>query len=282
MRTNFSRQASAWLQPLMVAALLFAGAISFSFSMQKKYDDLWQQLGITQRDGTNYIRSSFATGYLQFGTKATFKNILAPDRKTIALDLLNYTKQTIASQEFKTEYERTRMSRKPRREPKPPKTEQQIREEEITNASKGIANGEETLKNTTDAESRKAIQESIDFMKKSLTELKDPNNETVKYKAQSQKTFYENQLAKFQADLKVWETEYPENVNTLIKQRLQKMLDETKDVDYEAQLVDKNGKKYFVKPAYEAKPVNWKFAFRAGKDVTDATRAFASDWLKQL
>ena len=38
----------------------------------------------------------------------------------------------------------------------------------------------------------------------------------------------------------------------------------------------------FADAALEAKPAEWKMAFRAGKPATDAARAFAQKWLADL
>ena len=56
----------------------------------------------------------------------------------------------------------------------------------------------------------------------------------------------------------------------------------SKDVAYDAQLVDKDGAKVFADPALEAKPKEWKMCFRAGKPATDAARGFAQKWLNEL
>ena len=59
-------------------------------------------------------------------------------------------------------------------------------------------------------------------------------------------------------------------------------LEVTSDLNYDAQLVDRNGKKVFADAALEAKPDQWKLAFRAGKPATEAARAFAQRWLSDL
>ena len=68
----------------------------------------------------------------------------------------------------------------------------------------------------------------------------------------------------------------------LIKTRLFKFLEVTKDIDYNAQLTERNGKKYFANPKYEGKSGQWKMAFRAGKEVTETARTFVQEWLKEL
>lgn len=60
------------------------------------------------------------------------------------------------------------------------------------------------------------------------------------------------------------------------------MLDATKDIDYNAELVEKYNKKRFVNPAYESKNTEWKQGFRAGKEVTEPARAFVQKWLNEL
>ena len=82
--------------------------------------------------------------------------------------------------------------------------------------------------------------------------------------------------------MKEFEKTYPADPRALVAMRLRRFLDVTKDVDFTAQLVDKGKKKVFADEALEAKPAEWKMAFRAGKPATDAARAFAQKWLADL
>lgn len=60
-------------------------------------------------------------------------------------------------------------------------------------------------------------------------------------------------------------------------------LEVSKDVEYSAALKDgQHGKKVFVNQAFENKPSQWKMCYRAGKDVMEAGRAAAQQWLKEL
>ena len=80
-----------------------------------------------------------------------------------------------------------------------------------------------------------------------------------------------------------FEAKYPSDPRPVLKQRLQAILGITSDVDYTAELKDGNkGKKVFVNPDYEKKPAEWKLALRAGKTASDAVRAAAQQWLKEL
>jgi hypothetical protein len=76
----------------------------------------------------------------------------------------------------------------------------------------------------------------------------------------------------------VWPTDH----RVLIAGRLRHFLDVTKDVAYDAKLIEKDGRKMFADPANEARPKEWKMCFRAGKPATDAARAFAQKWLNDL
>jgi hypothetical protein len=82
--------------------------------------------------------------------------------------------------------------------------------------------------------------------------------------------------------LKELEKTYPEDPRALVALRLKRFLEVTSDVNYSAQLVDKGKKKVFADAALEAKPSEWKMAFRAGKPAVDAARAFAQKWLADL
>ncbi|HYB96704.1 MAG TPA: hypothetical protein VEC39_17150 [Vicinamibacterales bacterium] len=85
-------------------------------------------------------------------------------------------------------------------------------------------------------------------------------------------------------DLAMQELEkvYPADSRALVAMRLRHFLDTTKDIDFNAKLVDKGDKKVFADPTLEAKPAAWKMTFRAGKPATDAARAFAQRWLDDL
>lgn len=88
---------------------------------------------------------------------------------------------------------------------------------------------------------------------------------------------------KHQAELAAWEKEYPAgNPKPLLKRRIKEFLDATATVDFSAKLVKKDDSMVFANPAYENKNGDWKTAFRAGKEATEAARAVAQQWLKEL
>ena len=86
----------------------------------------------------------------------------------------------------------------------------------------------------------------------------------------------------YQKSVKQWEADFPVKSSQLIKIRLAKFLEITKDIDYSAALTERNGKKFFTNTKYEAMSLQWKMGFRAGKEVTETARTFAQQWLKEL
>ena len=251
-----------------------------SFKANRFYNDIWQQLGIKERDALSYIEGSFFQGYLQYSGARSFKNIASGDRAAVTADLLNYTKQYVQGSSFKAGYEKMRKGQRPV-EPQHPKTEDQIRDENLKSLYEGIANLEKGMKGA-DAEVKKFLQGSYDMLQEQIKEYKDPKSEQVKSMVSYEQMQYDQRMKEFKEGLKKWEVNYPENHLQFIGLRLQQMLEVTKNVDYAAQLTERNGKKYFVKPEYERKSNNWKYAFRAGKEVTETSRAFAQQWLKEL
>ena len=82
--------------------------------------------------------------------------------------------------------------------------------------------------------------------------------------------------------IKEWESVFPADPNQFIKRRLEEFLKVTSDIDFNAELVTKNGKKLFVNPTYEDKDSRWKMGFRAGKEVVEPARAFVQQWIQEI
>ena len=75
---------------------------------------------------------------------------------------------------------------------------------------------------------------------------------------------------------------YPADQLQYVKQRLHQFMDETEGIDFNAELVEKNGRKYFVKREYENKSNRWKMAFRVGKEVVEPARTIVQQWITDL
>jgi len=67
-----------------------------------------------------------------------------------------------------------------------------------------------------------------------------------------------------------WETRYPDDPRMLVIRRIKQFLALSGSVDFNAKLVESGGRKRFVNPDYEAKPGEWKFCYRAGRESVAA------------
>ncbi|MBC7949802.1 MAG: hypothetical protein H7Y42_18100 [Chitinophagaceae bacterium] len=276
---SYSRKAAVALFALLAlgSVLLFS-----AFRTQERMtDDVWKMLGISRQSADDKIQNSFINGYLHYYGVKNMKNIAVNDRGSIARDLLTYTKDFIGSSAFRKQYDDMRNSAKPEApELKTLRTIEQIQKDEIAKTEKSIKDSEKTMKDLPDI--AKSLQPLLDLLKKNLKDYQDPKHTYFSAIAMGEKYDQENQIRSHFERTKQWEKNYPENVNDFVADRLKRMLDATKDIDYGAELVEKQGKKIFVKSAYEYKNQEWKQGFRAGKNVTETARAFAQKWLVEL
>lgn len=242
---------------------------------------MWKMLGITKQAGDEKIKNSFINGYLYYYGVKNVKNLALNDRAAIAKDLLTYTKQYVSSAAFIKEYDDLRKNAKPQ-EPvlKPLRSIAEIQKDQVADMQKSIKETEKNMKEMP--QYAKNMEPMLDILKKNLKDYQDPKNSYFSSIAMGEKYDQENQLKSFKERTKQWEEAYPETASQFIATRLQKMLDATKDIDYNAELVEKYNKKRFVNPAYEYKSTEWKQGFRAGKEVTESVRAFAKQWLSEL
>jgi hypothetical protein len=266
---------------LVLAAVVGLATVGLlSFKAAERYADFWQVLGTNKESGTLNIKESFLGGYIQYAGASNLKKIVTGDRPAVTQDLLVYTKQYVHSDAFIKAYNADRERTKPV-EPAPAKTAGEIRKENVESAQKGVENLEKALK-TADASMKKDLEGTLVTMKQMVKDYEDPNSEMVKMGVMGEQNQYNGRLTDYKEKMKAWETRYPADVKVFIKTRLQQVLSVTKDIDFNAQLTERNGRKYFVNTLYERKPGGWKMAFRAGKEVTTAVRAFAQQWLTEL
>jgi hypothetical protein len=129
-------------------------------------------------------------------------------------------------------------------------------------------------------EQRATLEEGWKDMRAQLTEMESgPRRAELEKALRQQRAAEERERATAMQQL---EAVWPADHRALIANRLRHFLEVSKDVAYDAKLIDKAGKKVFADPALEARPGEWKMCFRAGKPATDAARAFAQKWLNDL
>lgn len=259
--------------------LIFIQQTASSYS-RKMADTIWQQLGLTQAQGTEKIRNSFVTGYSNLYGIRNAKNIATGNRAAVARNLFQYTKAYVSGSEFKNYYLKERASYKPVA-PEAARTKEEIRREMIAEMEKSIRDAEKAMAGMT-ADIRKALQPSVDDARKQLEDYKKPESKMVEIRYQGEQMRFNNETARYERDLKKWETDFPVALNQLIRSRLEKYLAIAATVDFDAELAEKNGKKRFVNTAYEYKSSDWKMIYRAGKEVYEAVKPLVEGWLQQL
>jgi hypothetical protein len=252
-----------------------------SYKTAKLADDVWKQLGITQPDANRNILSSYLEGHFYYSGVKNAKNIVGNNRLAVVKELAAYAKQYTNSAEFKQQYQAYRTKRKPKPAVFPEETAEMIRAQERTRLENDIKTLEANI-NSPNPKLRNSIPARIEKAKKDLSELDNPDNKTVKMRLDNAARMREGYTKANEAALAKFEAAYPENPQLLIKKRLEELLAATADVDYSAELKEAFGKKVFVNPLYERKSSDWKIAFRAGKETTDAVRSIAQQWIQQI
>lgn len=277
-----STQTSAWKRISVILSLFLATLILFSFKYSDKaIDALWQQLGITQQQGTERIKSSFLNNYFDSRGVSKIKNLAAGDRTAMAKDILSYSKEYLNSAAFIKEYEELRKNAKPTKPEINTQTKEDIRKEKITEAEKNIKETEELIKKSN--ADMKAIFESVlETHKSTLQEYKDPNSTMLDLIYQGELNKAKDDSSNYEMSMQNWRKNYPEDYKLFIKTRLQHYLEVANTVDFAAQTMEKSGKQRFVNPVYETKNNEWKMIYRAGKEVYNSTKPFAEQWLQEI
>lgn len=250
-----------------------------SFRVQKMGDDFLKQMGISKSEADGKIAGSILGGSLDAYGLRNIKNIAAGNKAGIATDLLSYTKRQVNTPAFIKQYKELRESKKPVLIIT--KTPEQMHTERVAEYRKSLASIESTAK-SADASLKKTYEKMLADAKKTVADAENPNNRVMTSYRQQYPQYLKEAEAMNQNQMSQWEAKYPSNHLLFVKLRLQEFMQETKDIDFTAQLVTKNGKKVFVNPVYEGKGSRWKMAFRAGKEVVETSRDFVQKWMEEI
>ncbi len=212
------------------------------------------------------------------GKPAAFIGLAPAARVALVNFALTTARTFVESDDFKRRYADHREANGP-----DPLPEGQTAEAIFAKQRAGFENQVAEMKKLFDQitpEQRATLEEGWKDMRQQLDEMeKGPRRKEIEGLLNDQRAV---QVKERDEALKEFEKRYPSDPRRLVAMRLTHFLDVTKDVDFAAQLVDKDKKKVFADAALEAKPAEWKMCFRAGKPATDAARAFAQKWLNDL
>ncbi|HTE09464.1 MAG TPA: hypothetical protein VK645_00815 [Chitinophagaceae bacterium] len=260
-------------------ALLACSFFLFSFTANRFAEDFLQQLGITKISADQKITNSILGGYLdQYGLRNA-KNIAAGNRSAITKDLMAYTKQYINSVAFQKEYNQLRENNKPK--PNTIQNPEEMRTGMIDQYKKSITETEANMKKA-DASMKNIFEPILVTLRQELKNAEDPNNKMLAGYKKNYGEMLKSLEASNKQQLADWDAKYPANQLLFVKERLKQFMEETSNIDFTAQLIEKNGKKYFVNQAYEHKGNRWKLAYRAGKEVVEPARAIVQNWIEEI
>jgi vacuolar-type H+-ATPase subunit H len=264
---------------MLTSAAVLASVFLFSFTVKSFTGDFLKQLGITKKDADERIVSTILSGsFNEYGLRNA-KNIATGNRAAIVKDVLEYSKNYIGSSAFSKAYNEMKQNQKPQLLHL--QTPEEMQKELIERSKKSVAEMEASTQKA-DASLKPMFEKMVADAKKQLKEAEDPDNKMIAtYRKNYPQAMKDAQTGneKLLAD---WEARYPSNHLLFVKKRMQEFLEETKDIDFSAQLVEKNGKKYFVNKEYESKSNRWKMGFRAGKEAVEAARIYVQQWMKEI
>ena len=268
---------------IAVPFLLLFLAFTAGKIIDDKMKNILQQLQLNENDAKDMIWNNCAYSNFYFPNPKTLKGIAAGEKSSVVESVAKYVKEYSSTPEFANKYSELREGKKPT-PPDKPKTMDEMKEEQRKSIEEGIKNLEET-KSKMAADQQSMFDESIKMYKDQLKELDNPDNPMFSKDMENMyKQMYDQQMTDYNNKVAEWQNEYPENnPKPLIKKWLQKFLDESGNVDFSAQTAaNQYNKEVFVKQEYERKSSLWKLCYRAGKEATNAGRAFAQKWLSEL
>lgn len=272
----------------MKRAIILLGVVGISCALyafrtlEVTTGEFLSTLGITDDRARDCIWSSLSGMYLSYPITQQIRNTPRNQRAALVREIGLYAKKYTQSEEFKQKYLEFRQNNKPS-PPEPPKTTEQQRKEQKESMQKAIHDTEEGMKSMT-PEMQASMKEVVKMYKEQLKSLDDPNNPMFsKQMAEMLQQSHEQAMKEYQRKLAKWEQDYPSSPTSMVKGWLTKFMDESRDIDFNAKLIDgEYGKKVFAKTEYERKSSNWKMCFRAGRETVEAGRAFAREWLEEL
>jgi hypothetical protein len=264
----------------LATVLVVASFFLFSFTVNRYYaNEFLKQLGITKATADNKMNSGFLLGSFDEYGLSKAKSIAAGNRAAIVKDVVAYAKKHVTSEMFIRQYNEMRNNGRPAASTL--QTPEEMQKELIENARKNLAEAEANYKKA-DASLKPVFETVLKEAKKQKAEAENPNNKMLSSYRKNYAAGVKNAEESNKRLMAEWEAKYPANHMLYIKIKLQQFLDDTKDIDFNAELVSKNDKKIFVNKAYESKGNRWKMAFRAGKETIETGRTLVQQWITEI
>lgn len=236
-------------------------------------------LGISEGRAKEAVFDSFVSDAVSIaGKPAAFIAMPPAARVALVNFALNLARTFVESDDFKRRYADHREANGPDPLPEEPTADAVLAKQRA-----GFENQVAEMRKMFDQitpEQRATLEEGWKDMRNQLTAMAQGERRVELDRMLEQQRA--DQVRQREGAMKVFEKTYPSDPRTLVAMRLRHFIETTNDIAYDAQLVDTDQKRVFANEAFEAKPAEWKMAFRAGKPATDAARAFAQKWLTDL
>jgi hypothetical protein len=236
-------------------------------------------LGISEGRAKEAVFDSFMSDAVSMaGKPAAFIAMTPEARVALVTFALNLARTFVESEDFKRRYADHREANGP-----DPLPEEQTADQIFAKQRAGFENQVAEMRKLFDQitpEQRATLESGWADMRRQLDDMeKGERRKQIEALLAQQRA---EQVRQRDLAMQAMDKTYPADPRALVAMRLRHFLDVTRDIAYDAKLEDKDKKRVFVDPALEAKPVEWKTAFRAGKAATEAARAFAAKWLADL
>jgi hypothetical protein len=238
------------------------------------------KLGLNLASAKEAVLESLTSGSVyNDAAMRTFKALAPSARTAIVRGGLAAIKEYVGTAEFKAAYMKFRDNEKPNPPEARPSADEAWKKQKA-DFEKQIAEMKKNLAGL-DAETRKSMEAAVKQMQAQMEKMdKDTaTRDLMRQMVEAQKVEDKNQYAE---QVKAWEENYPADPRILIQKRIRDFLETSADVDFAAKLIASGSKMRFANEDYEGKPAEWKICFRAGKEATEAARAFARSWLTEL
>ncbi len=272
----------------IIFILIFGTLMSF------KIADIFTDLGASKSEVQEDIFNSLSSGYLSFPSKC--QKIALANRVAIVQAVGSFAKSYSKTDDFRKRYAEWWKDQEPSKPESPEAKLAREKAELDKNTSEGEKQQKEmveTIKkqiaSTKDAAIKKQYEDALKMMAEMQIQVKK-QTENAEYQ-QQMKQVYENVGTQYAEEYKTKMEEYKtkfadwntnKNPNVLIKKRLEKFLEISSSIDFNAQLKTEGSRKEFVKEEYQQKDDVWKRCFRSGKPAVDASRTIAQEWIKEL
>ena len=237
------------------------------------------QLGITEGRAREAVFDSFVSGAVSVAGKADVFTAASPRvRVAIVHAALTLARAFVESAEFPKRYADHREANGP--DPLPPATTaDEVLAKQRATFEAQVEGMRQQFGDVTAAQ-RETLEQGFDTMRARFSEMEKGDARIAMDAALKQQRV--RQVQAHEAAIKELDAAYPADPRALVANRLRKFLELSKDVDFTAQLVERDRKMRLVNAALEARPAEWKMLFRAGKPATEAARVFAQKWLAAL